>query len=374
MTTLVTDTGKRIPELTLRPSLFIDRTTVINGPTKTGKTVVVKNIMEQTRGHIEQVLLVAPTEPSNQAYKGFVDPSLIHYRLYLPDPTDSKDTETKAAARFLETVWKRQEMMAAIYERANSMEALGALYARLTHAERKEGDKYLASLERKRRRVAENVRRQYGREPGLRDEKLKEADEKFEKMLVLVYKKFLTPAVDQLWRKKDLSEDEKWSLQYLHFNPRLLLIFDDCAAELKPFFNKEIFRKLFYQNRHVFITVVICCQDDTDLPTNLRKNAFVSIFTEPIVCTSNFDRASNKFPKTTKTYVNEIVPEVFLGLRKLAYIREDDKRQHFYHLTCAYPRPALFGSEALGELCDAVRSEGVAMDTENPFYDKFRVA
>lgn len=377
MTTLVTESGKWVPELQLHPGLLIDRTTVVYGPSKTGKTVIVKNIMKQVHGHIEQVLLVAPTEPSNRSYDGFVDPSLIHYRMYLPDPADKRDTELKAAMRFLETVYKRQEMMAAIYTRANNPETLSALYARLSHAERKTGDRYIASLERKRRRVVDSVRRQHARNPGQSDQKVKEVNEKFKKMLVLVYKKFLSPNVERLWkiaaRSKDLNEDERYSLYYLHFNPRLLLIFDDCAAQLKPFFNKEIFRKLFYQNRHSYITVAICCQDDTDLPTNLRKNAFISIFTEPIVCTSNFDRGSNQFPKATKAYVSEIVPEVFVGFRKLAYIREDDKRQHFYHLTCAYPRPFMFGSDALTELCAAVRSEGVTMDTENPFFEKFRV-
>jgi hypothetical protein len=346
---------------------------VIYGPSGTGKTVIVKNVMKQLRGHIEQIIVVAPTEPSNRSYDGFVDPTLIHYRMHLPDPKDKRDTEQKSALRFLETVYKRQEMMAAIYTRANAPKTLSKLYGRLSHSERKPGDRYIASLERKRRRVVGSVRRQHARDPGRCDAKVKEVDEKFEKMLVLVYKKFLSPNAARLWTKKTLSENERYSLHYLHFNPRLLLVFDDCAAQLKPFFNKEVFRKLFYQNRHSFITLVACAQDDTDLPTNLRKNAFISIFTEPIVCTSNFGRGSNKFPKPTKAYVAEIIPDVFVGFRKLAYIREDDKRQHFYHLTCAYPRPFLFGSTALDELCRAVRSEGVTMDTNNPFYEKFKV-
>ncbi|GFR88150.1 BA71V-B354L [Elysia marginata] len=373
MTERVTVNGKKVPELLLHPGLFVDRTTVIYGPSKTGKTVIVKNIMKQVYDHIEQVLLVAPTEPSNRSYAGFVDPSLIHYRMYLPDPTDKRDTEFKAAMRFLETVYKRQEMMAAIYTRANSLDTLSELYSRLSHTKRGRGDHHIASLQRMRRRVIDGVRRQYACNLGQSDQKVKEADEKFEKMLILVYKKFLTPNIESLWKEQDLNENERCCLYYLHFNPRLLLIFDDCAAQLKPFFNKEIFRKLFYQNRHSFITMIICCQDDTDLPTNLRKNAFISIFTETIVCTSNFDRGSNRFPKATKAYVAEIAPEVFIGFRKLAYIREDDKRQHFYHLTCTYPRPFLFGSNALSELCATVRSEGVTMDTDNPFYEKFRV-
>ena len=373
MSVLTTATGRRIPELEFSPSLFVDRTTVIYGPSKTGKTCFVKNIMQAVSGHVGQVLVVAPSEPSNRSYEHFVDPSLIHYRMHLADPADKKDTEARAATRFLEMVWKRQEMMAAIYSRANEPRTLRALYGRLSHAERKENDRYLASLERKRRRVVDDVRRQYAREPGRREEKVKEIDDKFTKMVVLLYKKFLTPQVESLYGRKDLSEDERHSLYYLHFNPRLLLIFDDCAAQLKPFFNKELFRKIFYMNRHSYITVVICCQDDTDLPTNLRKNAFVSVFTEPFVAVSNFERASNQFPKATRALVAEICPEVFVGYRKLCFIREDDRRQHLYHATGVFPRPFMFGSDALEELCASVRVKGAVMDRGNPYFSRFAV-
>lgn len=371
---LHTESGKKIPSLVIGASMFIDRTVAIYGPSKTGKTVITKHIMKAVNGHIEQIIIIAPSEPSNRSYEGFVDPPFIHYRLYLADPANpKKDDGAKGALRFLEAVWKRQEMMAAIYTRANNAEILAQLYGRLPKATRVEGLRYIEVINGKRGRVIERVRKQYAAEPGRREEKVKEVNEKFKKMLVLLYKKYIAPLYQELWARDDLSEDERYSLYYLNFNPRLLLIFDDCAAQLKPFFNKDIFRLLFYQNRHSFITVVLCCQDDTDLPTNLRKNAFLSFFTEPIVCMSNFERASNKFPKPTKTLINEIVGDVFKGHRKLAYIREDDRRQHFYHVQFPYPKPFRFGSAASHELCDSVQSAGVAMDKENPFYDRFKI-
>lgn len=373
MTTLETDKGKRIPELVLCPSLFIDQTTVIYGPSRSGKTVITKNIMKMVNGHIEQILAVVPTEPSNRSYDGFIDPTLIHYQMHLPDPKDKRDNEQKSALRFLEMIYSRQEMMAAIYMRANSFETLESLYGRLGAAQKSEGDKYINELEQKRQRVVASIQRQYAHEPGRVESKEKEVDEMLKKMLKLIYKKFITPAVDKLWKKRDLTADERHSLHYLHFNPRLLLLFDDCAAQLKPLVNKDIFRKLFYQNRHSFITLIICCQDDTDLPPNLRKNAFISIFTEPIVCSSNFERGSNKFSKATKQYIEEAIPVVFKGFRKLAYIREDEKRQNFYHLTCNYPNLFVFGSTALAELCEAVRAEGTNMNQDNPFYERFRL-
>jgi len=371
---ILTETGKKIPGLVIGASMFIDRTVAIYGPSKTGKTVITKHIMKAVNGHIEQIIVIAPSEPSNRSYEGFVDPPFIHYRLYLADPANpKKDDGAKGALRFLEAVWKRQEMMAAIYTRANNAEILAQLYGRLPKATRLEGLRYIEVINGKRGRVIERVRKQYAAEAGRREEKVKEVNEKFKKMLVLLYKKYIAPLYEELWERDDLTEDERYSLYYLTFNPRLLLIFDDCAAQLKPFFNKDIFRLLFYQNRHSFITVVLCCQDDTDLPTNLRKNAFLSFFTEPIVCMSNFERSSNKFPKPTRALINEIIGDVFKGHRKLAYIREDDHRQHFYHVQFPYPKPFRFGSLASHELCDSVQSAGVSMDKENPFYDRFKI-
>ena len=88
---------------------------------------------------------------------------------------------------------------------------------------------------------------------------------------------------------------------------------------------------------------------------------------------SNFERSSNKFSKPTKQYVNEVVGEIFRGHRKLAYIREDDRHQHFYHVQFPYPKPFHFGSRASHELCDTVQSLGVAMDKENPYFEYFKL-
>jgi hypothetical protein len=383
MSVLTTESGNSVPELVFNAGMFLDRTTVIYGPSGTGKTVFVKHIMKLLDGIVDQILIVSPTEPSNRSYKGFVDPTLIHYSMSIPDPADSrfgskdknkKDSEVKKAMRFLETIWNRQEMMSATYERANRIETLYSIYSRLSLDKRKEGDRHIALLEKKRRRATEDVCAQYVQDQGRRADQTKILLDKFKKMLRLIYKKYITPHVDMLWTLGSLSEDERFSLQYLNFNPHLLLIFDDCAATLKPFFNKDVFRKLFYQNRHSHISVIICCQDDTDLPTNLRKNTYVSIFTDAIVSFSNFERSSNNFIRSTRDLVNEVVPLIFSqGFRKLAYIRDDDSRQHFYHASCPYPTASLFGSKALRELCDSVREEGSTMDTDNPFYSRFQV-
>jgi len=373
--------GGGIPELSLHPALLVDRSIAIYGPSGTGKTVCTKAIMRALDGHIEQVLIVAPTEPTNRSYDGFVDPTLIHYSLCLArdegargEPKKKQLTEKQKALNFLEEIWARQEMMASIYKRANKLKTLASLYERLPRQARHAGNAYVSGLQRKRERALAEIDKKWGKEPATREEKRHEAKEKFEKLLILIYKKFLTDHVAELWGRKDISEDERYSLAYLHFNPRLLLIFDDCAAQLKTLLATEIWRKLFYQNRHSYITLVLCCQDDTDLNTNLRKNAFISIFCSEIVCTSYFERTANKFPKRTRDYVSGASSKIFARKRqKIAYMREDAKGCHFYAFNPPTVKKQVFGSGALSELCSQVRASGTAMDQTNPYFSKFKL-
>lgn len=371
---LYTDSGKKIPELNINPKAYIDKTIVIYGPSKTGKTVITKNIMKIVSNYIDQILVIAPSEPSNRSYEGFVDAPFIHYKLSLSSSNTSKKDDSKERAfNFLDSIWQRQEMMAAIYTRSNKIEIISSLFKHVVQHIREEAEVIIENINNKRLSATDEIKTKYADNVGLCDSKLKELDNMYTDLLLQLYKKYIHIDYENVWRA-DLTEDERYSLQYLCFNPRLLLIFDDCAAQLKPFFSKEIFRKLFYQNRHGFITLIICCQDDTDLPTNLRKNAFINFFTEPIVCHSNFDRSSNNYSKTAKTYVSEIIPYVFKGFRKMAYIREDDKNKFFYHVTFEYPQLFKFGSKAFHELCDMVKSDGTVMDTSNPFYDYFKLS
>lgn len=371
---LYTDTGKRIPELNINPKSYIDKTIVIYGPSKTGKTVITKNIMKIVSSYIDQILVIAPSEPSNRSYEGFVESPFIHYKLFISDAnvSNKKDDSKERAFAFLESIWKRQEMMAAIYTRTNKIEVISSLFSHVVPHIKEEGETIVENINKKRLSATEEIEYKYKDNQGLCDAKLKELNAMYDDLLIQLYKKYIHIDYENIW-KSDLSEDERYSLQYLCFNPRLLLIFDDCAAQLKPFFSKEIFRKLFYQNRHGFITLIICCQDDTDLPTNLRKNAFINFFTEPVVCLSNFERSSNNYSKVAKTFVTEIIPYVFKGFRKMAYIREDDKSNFFYHVTFEYPHMFKFGSKALHELCEIVKNTGTTMDTSNPFYDYFKL-
>ncbi len=376
MADLETSSGTTIPALNMSPHLFLDRTVGIYGASGTGKTVIVTSIMDSLRPFIDQGIVISPSESSNHSYQGFVDPPFIHTRPWIPDPANPKKEDgIKGVLRFLEAIWQRQEMMAALYAKANNPKLLAELFERLPRGVRAEAFKHIATLNHKRKQYGNRLRELHEDDPGLCASKLKEINSKFQRMLVLLYKKYITPYFDQLWELDDLSADLRCCLNYLNFNPRLLLVLDDCAADLKSVFNRETFRKFIYRGRHIFISTILCFQDDSDLSPNLRKNLFVSIFTTAYVCQSNFERLSNNFPKAIKAFIFESLDEIYGDRghkhRKFAYIREDPRSQHFYVIEVAKPKPFRFGSPAVHELSDAVQTDEANIDKENPYYDRF---
>lgn len=388
---IITKNGKiQIPATEMKPSMFLDKSINIVGPSGSGKTTIVKQIMYVLKDFIEQPLVVNMTELANKSYTGIVDPLFVHHRPWLPENNKINigsrgggrgDDEKKGAYRFLDTLWKRQEMLVEVYRRANRLEALDQLYCRLHREDRKEGDIYISCIKRKRTRTIDDIRNDIKMTAGEREEKIRETNMKFEEILIATYKKFIIPNKQYIYEERDrFSEDEKYAFQYIELNPRLLVILDDCAAELKSFFNKDVFRKMFYQGRHAKITFIICCQDDTDLTPNLKKNIHLTIYTDPQVSTASFERKSGGITKNMqKDLTEQIIPAIFKGntfeddKTKLVYWRSDPKKMLFYYWKSSFPPPFKFGSHALSDLCDSIRIKDSSLDKDNPFHDRFKV-
>lgn len=372
---LRTKTGAVIPRLRFRPEIFLDRTTVLYGGSGSGKSVCIKNIMKTLNGHIDRILVVSPTEPANNTYKGTVDKTLIHYELFLEDldvKGKNKDDPIKGAIRFLDRIWKLQEMQASIYKRANDPNVLSSLFNKIPDSMQHAAIRVMEEYTRKRDKNISRIQRQYEHEDLKRTELVKGINESYGAAVDRLRKKYILKCAYHLLRL-NLTEDQKYAIQYLEFNPRLLLILDDCASGFKQLVKNPTVRKLFYQGRWAFLTLMISCQDDTDLPPNLKKNAFVSIFTEPTVTSSMFNRASISASKEHRSLVNNNVGEIFVNHRKFAYIREDPSKQHFYVINETPAKPFRFGSQALHDLCDMLRCEETRMDEKNPYYKKFKI-
>jgi hypothetical protein len=331
--------------------------------------------MKILQPHIDQILVVSPTEVSNRAYEGIVDSTLIHNRVWLEDPTLKKkdNNPNKCALRFLDRVFERQVILADMYRRASKIETIESLYRRLPSSAKEEIKKYSDLADRKKNTIMNLINHQYAFEPGPREVKANEVREKFKNILLKVHKKYLKENYRYLMKQSDLSEDERYALTYLDINPRILIIFDDCAADLIKVFKSESMRKYFYQGRHNFITLLLSCQTDKDIPIALRTNSFVNIYTDFRNTMTSFEDKANSHPKEVREFVAEAAKLVFSAPhRKFVYIRDDPAGTHFYWLKAQYPiRNFRFGSEALRELCNIVREDSKKIDKNNPFYHTF---
>ncbi len=348
---IITKSGKRIPEYILKPNQLLDRLMVIYGKSNSGKSVIIKNLMKILKDDIPLAFVISPTEPSNEAYKGFVDKTLIHYDLKCK----------RGEEDFLSNLLQWQEARSALYTKTNDIEVIKQLYQRIRSDEI---DKTIAKIEKTRKDTVAAT--PFSRH----DDTNKMCDEFITKLL----KKHIYNSRAKLRKYKTMMSDEEiYTLEYIDLDPRVLLIFDDCAADLKPHAKKESFRKLFYQSRHSYITAIISAQDDTDLPTNLRKNVSVNFFTQSAVAKSNFERASNGYSKDTQQLANAACADIFTGHRKMVYIDNDPDKNNFYHFTATLTQPFMFGSSSLHKICDAVRGREGSIDRNNRYHNAFKL-
>jgi hypothetical protein len=348
---LVTESGRVVPALRLTKRDIMDRTFMLYGPSNSGKTMITKHLLDQLKGEVDQVVVVSPTEKSNQSYANYVPQPLIHYEFSAPDPKNPRKrlTGTKGAEVFLQTIWDRQQMLLDTYNRANDSAVLLSLYGRTGAELRAEAGPILEGIQALRAK-SEKALQKKCQDKGELTKRLDEA-------------KFTTA--------------EQWSLSYLDLKPGLVLVLDDCAADIKSIFKKPEMRRYFYQNRHYKVTVIMSFQDDTDLDANLRKNAFYSIFCTDVVCQSYFTRTANGFAREVKKEVEEITPLIYDAkgghkYRKLVFVRDDPKGVKFYHFTAPQPKEQFFGSPAVLELCHAMKSPDSHLNSENPFYRNFQ--
>lgn len=340
-------------DIKITSDLILDRSAVIYGPSGTGKSKIIVDIMAVLNPHIDQIIIICPTDAQNGTYSknDMVPTPLIHYKL------DDK---------LLETIWARQEMLAAVYVRANEYTHLNSLFNRLNLANVK------SVLEKaqitKAAKIAE-AQEQYT-DPSRARKVIEDIENEYNKFFILVYKRYISANKDKL-SKMSLSPDEAFTLRYLDFNPRLLLIFDDCTADfkkLKSQKSKAIMGKLFFQNRWAFTTVIIACHGDKNLESDLRTNAFLSMWTNEGAANVFFNHDTNGFTKETAKMVSRWAPQVFKGFQKLVYVRDHDK---FYKYTADVHSGFKFGSAAVRSYCKKIKSEGLTMDSNNEFYQYF---
>ena len=325
-----------LENLKISHQYFLDRTTLIFGETGTGKSFIMTDILYQLKSFVDQIIVVSPMDRQNHTYdKHMVPPPFIHYDI------------TK---ELLNNIWERQNAFASVYARANNEDIIKSLFERIPRNDR--AHDVIRAIQTK----LHDCEKAIPRDCKNRDKKISKMKAEYNETVKKIWKS----RIDK-YRKDiaalDLSEDEQYTLKYINFNPRLVLVLDDCTDLLDKFKSHPVIKKLFYQGRWAHITALIACHTDKALNPELKKNSFVNIFTEMSCARAYFSRPSNNFDKESYNNAINMCKIAFSPIdehQKLVWIR-DEKR--YYKYTAVPHSGFRFGSEHMWEYGEKIQAE-----------------
>jgi hypothetical protein len=358
-------------------------TTVLMGPSGSGKTTIIHHIMRDLHGLIDQALIISPTADSNKAYEGFVPRPLIHTSL----SHDKVRGKVSRTLELLTNIVRRQKALMDIYKTTSKIDLLQKLYARCRVSQY---DEIFRKLDACQQRAYQAVEDEAKTKPDI-DKRgmMNRIRSKIEVLRVGIYRKVILANRSKLDTIPTLTPDERLVLKCPNLNPRLLLVFDDCSAELKQYFGHDVFRILMYQGRQYGITILFSCQSDTDMPVNLRQNAYATIFTTSASAFGYFRKETNKisskvirseseFPGTIthNIPIEECISEIFsVTFRVLIYMRDNLHKKPdvpFLVFKADVVEAFMFVAPIVSRLCSLVQVAEGQWETDNPFYDKFK--
>lgn len=345
-----------VPEIKLSADIFLNKSTVIYGVTKTGKSKIIRNMLKLLSADVTQVCVISPNDQQNKDYSGdgLVPSPLIHYAFDI---------------NLVKEVFQRNEMMAAIYFKANDVKTIEKLFKRLnidflnnvieqvmrlkdTHIQAAE-DRYLYDIERK----LSEVRR---------------IEENCAEVIAKLYKTFIKKYRNLLDVKK-LSDDEQYCLQYLDFNPQMVVVWDDCGAVLNSLSKEErkIVVEYFVRNRHALVTTVVAVHGDKQIHKDFRLNAFNSMFTDKATASAYFDYKENQFDSEIKKIAKRAISFIHdkkVGNQKIIFMRED---REFKRFTAELISGFRFGSRCVTEYCNLIKNKEGSLDKTSKYYKYF---
>lgn len=336
---------------------FLGRTTLLYGRTKSGKSVLIEEMMYLLKDHIPTVFVISPTNAANGTYTDKVPPQCIKKELN---------------AEWLEALLNRQKHISEMCRNADKLENLKSLFD-------------IGSTSREKIMESSAIKQAHDSVIYINESRMEFNIKKKQKAQILadrdsllkkLYKMSVRSNKVALEKNKNLNGVLKAALSFLDTNPNVLLIFDDCASTFKKLYKKTTaIKEIFYEGRWYNFTTMISAQDDKEIDSELRKNALISIFTTAQAATANFERASNGYPKNEKARAKLCTEAVFKQddndtkhFQKLVYM-QTEMDPFKYTIADMYDEFRM-GGDSIWELSNrAKESKGVI--TNNPLFEKY---
>ena len=335
---------------------YLNRTTIIYGRTNSGKSTIIDDIMYLCKDYIPTLFVIAPTNSSNNAYTNRIPSQFIKKEL---------------DADWLEKLLKRQKHSAGAYINANKLDILKAIYDKLPEDSSKTLELSIIKKAHCSIIYIDSLPMEFAQKKIQKHQILENRDA----MLKKLYKTNIRYNKVTLEKMNDLSKVEKAALNFLDFNPNIMLILDDCASTFKKMYKKtSAIKEIFYEGRHYFFTTIISSHDDKEIDSELRKNTSMSIFTTAQSATSNFERTSNGYPKHEKIKSKLCIESIFKqdvndlhNYQKLVYIQNET--DPFRYTIADIHDDFKMGSEPLWNYSSLIKDNKDHLVKDNPLFD-----
>jgi hypothetical protein len=338
---------------------------VLYGPSNTGKTTVLDDILYILQDSIPNFIAVCPTSTINESIKR-----------RLPKHCVLKNV----GAEWLFRLYERQEMITEMWMRANDLTTLQSLFKRLGSRARQYEDQIT-----KLGTFVENAERYYDSNPDM-DHSEKHAQksalrEKQRHMQVTIYRNAIMRFETYL-RSGRLTETEKIVINYIGVNPNLCLVLDDASAVMEEWGKnpraRKIVNDIFHQGRHASITLIAAVHDDTKLTPDWRKNAHISIFTNGQSAACFIGRPGNGITPAIRKRMHTQCETLFADTpgipkhyRKFVYERETDQPSKYIIAITHDMDDFTVGCPPLREMIGQIPETEGAINAGNSFHDMF---
>lgn len=334
----------------INPNDFINRSTILYGASNSGKSFIILDILYNLRDKVDLILVISPSDRQNNTYAGIVPLPCIHYTI-----TDE----------ILTSLWKRQEATSQVHKIASNSETMSLLFNRISGISAK-----VEFVKSAKRKLQESVNEVNKTQPDKAKAKLI-IQRLTEDCDTLVNKVMMQSIVENRKTIIPTNQKEQLCLEYVDLNPRLVLVLDDCTDLLTEYKSHPVIQSMFFRGRWTNLTIIIASHTDKVLAPEIKKNAFIQIFTEERTAHSYFNRTSADLDKDDKKKAETACKAAFTPTnkyQKLLYLRDERK---FFKLTALYHEPFAFGSKHLWEFCGKLTTKDDELKADGKYLELF---
>lgn len=353
----------QIPKFKKNINLILNKSIILYGPSGSGKTSIVRDFMHLTKKCFPMVFAFVPTNAEKHDYDSLIPKPLVYESFSLKE---------------IKEIYVRQKITTEIYNNANNIKTLYSLFNRVADDNIKHYHDKLTKLKKKAIKTIEETTK------SITDKKVKteQIEDIFKNEIIGLYKIVIKKNINDL-HKMNLTQEEKFALRYIGLNPRTLVLFDDALVEVMKLIRDgqktedETIKNFFFKGRWANITHWYAFQDDCKLNSDIRKNAFISIFTDKQVAMGFFKRPANSFTPLEQKRAEAVINTVFSEetapkFAKLIYSRLD-KNKFYYIVADEHPDSDIqMCSDLTRAYCQKIENENDKFDVTNPYYQKFK--